>query len=122
MNKLLLAGVVALIPIKVFAQTPVASAAPVASGLATPTGNEVSFALGGYNYVEPCDLKISIHGPKYAGEYTGTFALNPARHWFASANAKAMVGTTSYDGWCAPWLIVPERASPNGYLLDLGDY
>jgi len=122
MNRFLLAGAITLIPSSVFAQTPAAGAAPVAPGLATPTGHEVSFVLGGYNYVEPGDLHISIHGPKYAGEYTGTFALNPARHWFARANAKAMVGTTSYDGWCAPWLIVPESTSPNGYLLDLGDY
>ena len=120
MKRLLLAGAIALIPCQVFAQTPGRAAAD--AGLATPTGHEVSVGVAGYNYIEPGDLRISIHGAKFVGEYAGTFLLNPRQHWFARANARATIGSTTYDGWCAPWLIVPDSTSPNGYALDLGDY
>jgi hypothetical protein len=120
MNRLLLASVIALIPSSVFAQTP--GTAVVVPILATPKGHEVGVGLGGYDYVEPGDLRISIHGAKFAAEYTGTFSLNQRQHWFARATARTAMGRTTYDGWCAPWLIVPESASPNGYALDLGDF
>jgi hypothetical protein len=89
--------------------------------LATPAAHEVSFAVGGYNYVEPGDTSISIHGPKIGGEYTGTMVINSHRHWFLQTDARGLVGHTTYDGWCSPFLITPDRTSPNGYALDIGD-
>ena len=94
----------------------------VATSLATPIGHEVSFAVAGYKYVEPGDTSISIHGPKFGGGYTGTMSLDPARHVFLQAEARGLAGRTTYDGWCAPFLITPDNRSPNGYALDLGDY
>lgn len=113
MKRLLCAGAIALIPFRAFAQTPT---------LATPMGHDVNVSVSGYTYIEPGDLPISIHGAKFGGEYTGTFSLNQRQHWFARANARGTVGGATYDGWCAPWLIVPGSTSPNGYALDLGDY
>ena len=113
MKRVLLAGLIALIPSRVFAQ---------AASLATPTGHEANVAVSGYNYIEPGELTISIHGAKFGGEYTGTMPLNKRRHWFAEANVRGRVGSTTYDGWCSPWLITPNSDSPNGYELDLGDY
>jgi hypothetical protein len=89
--------------------------------LATPTGHEVNAGVGGYKYVEPGDTSISIHGPKFSAEYTGTFSLSQSRHWFAKANARGTTGHTTYDGWCSPFLITPDSSSPNGYALDIGD-
>jgi hypothetical protein len=88
----------------------------------TMPGHELTFDVGSYNYVEPGDLKISIHGVKFGGEYTGTFLASASRHWFVQANVAAKTGTTNYDGWCAPWIITPDRTSPNGYALDVGDF
>ena len=99
----------------VFAQT-----SPTA-GLTTPLGHEFSVTFGGYNYVEPGDQNISIHGPKIGGEYTGTFAISKSHHWFAQGNFRAIAGKTTYDGWCSPYLIEPNSGSPNGYLLNIGD-
>ena len=87
--------------------------------LGTPSGNDVNISVSGYKYTEPDGLAISIHGPKVGGEYTGTKAFN--RHWFAQANFRAQTGHTTYDGWCSPFLIVPNNSSPNGWALDLGD-
>jgi hypothetical protein len=120
MKRLLLACLVALIPLRAFAQTPGRAAAD--AGLATPMGHDVTVGVGGYTYTEPGDLSISIHGAKFGGEYTGTFSLDRHRHWFARANARTTIGRTTYDGWCSPWLIVPDSTSPNGYALDVGDY
>jgi hypothetical protein len=89
--------------------------------LTTPIGHEVTIHIGGYNYVEPGDLKISIHGAKVGGGYTGAWALN-RRHWFVKADARGSAGRATYDGWCAPYLITPDSTSPNGYFLDLGEY
>ena len=91
------------------------------TSLATPAGHEVDFGIGGYKYVEPGDTSISIHGPKFGGGYTGTIALNSRQHWFLQANARGLLGSTTYDGWCSPFLITPDNRSPNGYALDLGD-
>ncbi|HTM33019.1 MAG TPA: hypothetical protein VL263_17025 [Vicinamibacterales bacterium] len=129
LRKLLLAGLTAFIPFHALAQTSGSTSgsaqspvtAPVESTLATPVGHEVSFGVGGYKYVEPGDTSISIHGPKFGGEYTGTMSLNPARHWFLQAEAKGLFGHTTYDGWCSPFLITPDSRSPNGYALDLGE-
>jgi hypothetical protein len=127
----LLCIVVALLPVQAYAQGTNSTSAPSVqtratagadSVLATPEGHELSVGFSSYNYVEPGDLKISIHGPKFIGEYTGTVLFNPQRRWFAKANVRASMGSTSYDGWCAPWMITPDSSSPNGYALDLGDY
>ncbi len=77
--------------------------------------------MGRYTYVEPGALGISIHGAKFGGKYTGTVSLDRRRHWFAQANARLIVRNASYTGWCSPWLITPNSASPNGYELDEGD-
>jgi hypothetical protein len=116
MKRLLFAGVMALIPSQAFAQT-----AAVDTSLATPTGHEVNVIVGSYTYIEPGALRISIHGPKVGGEYTGTLSLNKRRHWLAQADVQGIIGNATYDGWCSPWLIGPNSASPNGYELDLGD-
>ncbi|HXT70072.1 MAG TPA: hypothetical protein VN700_09980 [Vicinamibacterales bacterium] len=116
---LIVAALIALIPFPVFAQTGGAKpgAPPPASA-----GHELTFGLGWYDYVEPSDTSISIHGAKFAGEYSGVFSIGGRRHWFVRANARASFGSTNYDGWCGPWLITPNSASPNGYALDIGDY
>ena len=88
--------------------------------LATPTKVDVNVSLGGYSYVEPGDLRISIDGLKVGGEFTGAVSLNKTHRWFAQANVRGLVGNTSYTGWCMPWLIRPNSASPNGYELGLG--
>ena len=119
MNRSVLICAFTLLPIQLLAQTP-GSQADVAP--TTPAGHELNVSLGGYNYVEPGDTRISIHGIKLGGEYTGTFLLNERRHWFAQANVRGNIGKTDYDGFCAPWFITPDRNSPNGYFLDLGEY
>ena len=90
------------------------------AGLATPTGHEVNVSIGGYTYKEPGSLSISIDGLKIGGEYTGTLSVNKRRHWFAQADVRATIGDVTYTGWCSPFLITPNSASPNGYKLDFG--
>src|SRR6185436_18636097 len=48
-------------------------------------------------------------------------SLGRRQHWFAIANVRGTTGNVTYQGWCFPWLITPDRSSPNGYALDLGD-
>lgn len=131
MKTLFFAGVMTLISIQAFAQTHDSMSTPPAqlpgavaanAGLATPTGHEVSFNLGSYTYSEPDAPSISIHGTKVGGEYTGTLSLDKRRHWFAQADVRGTTGKVTYDGWCSPFLITPNSASPNGYELDLGDF
>lgn len=98
-----------------------AQAPDSAAGLATPIGHDVNVSLGWYDYIEPGDTSISIHGPKVAGEYTGTFSVNKNRHWFAQADVRGIFGNTTYNGWCSPFFIAPNSSSPNGYELDIGD-
>src|SRR5262249_22444856 len=107
------AGIAALISSQAFAQTDV--------GLATPTGHEVNATVGSYTYTEPGAQSISIHGPKVGGEYTATRSLSKQRHWFGQANVRGIIGSTNYTGWCSPFLITPNSASPNGYELDFGN-
>ena len=127
---LFLAGVAALISSQAFAQTPEStstrsaqsqSAAAVDAGLATPTGHEVNVSVGGYTYSEPGAQSISIHGVKVAGEYTATLSLGKRRHWFAQTDVRGTIGSATYTGWCSPFLITPNSASPNGYELDFGE-
>ena len=113
LKRLLVVGSIAFIPSQAFAQ--------VDATLATPAGHELIFGLGYYDYVEPGDTSISIHGPKFRAGYTGTMSLNPDQHWFLQADARGLFGSTTYDGWCSPFLIAPSSASPNGYALDFGD-
>lgn len=130
MKRLLLTGVIALIASRAFAQAPDSISTPLAqrgpagadAGLATPMGHEVNASVGSYKYIEPGAQSISIHGAKVAGEYTATVSLNQRRHWFAQADVRGSIGSTTYTGWCSPFLITPNRASPNGYALDLGDF
>jgi len=131
LKKLLFVGSIAFIPSQAFAQTfgsisTQSTQAPGATqvdvtGLATPAGHEVSVDVGNYEYVEPGETSISIHGPKFGGGYTGTKSLNASRHWFLQADARGLFGSATYDGWCSPLLIAPERTSPNGWALGLGD-
>ena len=110
MKRLLWAGVLALVPLRASAQ--------VAEG--TRAGHEVSVVVSGYTYVEPGSLRISIHAAKIGGEYTGTLLLSRRRHWFAQADVFGTAGSATYQGWCSPWLLIPNSGSPNGYALDLG--
>ena len=80
----------------------------------------MSVGLGGYRYGEPGAQRVSIHGLKVAGEYTSTLSLSKRRHWFFQANLRGALGRVTYDGYCRPWLIRPDSASPNGYVLGLG--
>ena len=70
----------------------------------------MNVSLGSYNYVEPGALRISIHGVKVGGEYTGSVMLDRRRHWFAQADVQGTIGNVSYDGWCSPWLITPTSS------------
>ena len=103
----------------------VSSAAFAQSGaesvLATPTGNEISATVSGYDYKEPGAQNISIHGAKFGGDYTGTLSINRRHHWFAQVNVRGLTGNVTYDGWCSPFFITPNSVSPNGYELDIGD-
>ncbi len=127
MKALVLAGLMALMASRAFAQTPDSTLAAERHGaatdsLATPTGHEVSFTLGNYTYEEPGATSITIHGAKLGGEYTGTLSLDKRRSWFAQVDVRGTIGNVTYDGWCSPSLITPNSASPNGYELDFGDY
>jgi hypothetical protein len=127
---LFLAGVIALMSSQAFAQTPDSKPIPLAQpdgagavdvSLATPAGHEVNASVASYNYIEPGGQSISIHGAKVGGEYTATLSLNKRRHWFAQTGVQGTIGNVTYTGWCSPFLITPNRASPNGYELDVGD-
>ncbi|MGE5360460.1 MAG: hypothetical protein ACM3NQ_15700 [Bacteroidales bacterium] len=134
MRALLLAGVIALVAPQavaqtVFTSTPAVERPPLQGqrsarsddgGLATPTGHQVDFSVSTYTYNEPSSTSISIHGPKIGGEYAGTISLDKDRHWFAQADVRGIAGGVTYDGWCSPFLITPNSASPNGYALDFG--
>src|SRR5438046_1430194 len=98
------AGAIALIPSHAVAQTPDSLSSPPAqphgaaavdASLATPTGHEVNVSLGSYTYSEPGALRISIHGIKTGGEYTGTLSLNQRQHWFAQADVRATIGNVT---------------------------
>jgi len=130
MKALVLGSLIALASFQAFAQTsdsvPSAAVQPrgataVDASLATPTGHEVDVSVGSYTYVEPGSLRISIHGAKIGGEYTGTLSLNRRQQWFAQGDVRGTAGNTTYDGWCSPFLITPDSGSPNGYALDIGD-
>jgi len=124
MKKFLLAAAIALLPSQAFPQTPVSRPVPPATvepGVATRTGNEVNVSVDNYNYIEPGTLRISIHAPKIGVEFISTAPLNEDHHWFAQTDLRATFGNAAYDGFCLPWLITPNSASPNGYELDLGD-
>jgi len=129
-KRILFAWLIACIPFAAFAQTSDSTStspdrpnhtASDDENLNTPTGSEVNFGMGHYTYVEPGTAKISIHGQKFSGGYTGTFSLNENQHWFVQAGVQGFMGHTTYDGWCSPYLITPESTSPNGYALDFGD-
>ena len=117
-----------LIASQAFAQAP-SSMPPatrsIATGdggeLATLPGNELSAGVSSYAYNEPGSQPIKIHAPKFVAEYTGTFSISKKSHWFGQAQARGLVGNTTYDGYCYPFLITPEPLSPNGWALGVGD-
>jgi hypothetical protein len=126
MKTLVMTAVVTLMASNGFAQTPDPIApsnasVPLETSLETPTGHDVSAGFASYTYREPGDHPISIHGARFVGDYTGTLSLNKQRQWFAQANVRGTLGSVGYDGWCSPFLITPDSASPNGYALDVGD-
>jgi hypothetical protein len=125
MKTLVVAGVVALVSSSAFAQTPDSlprsDRSAVETTLATPIGHELSAGIASYIYREPGAHSISIHGARFVGDYSGTLSLNKERHWFAQAQGRATLGDVAYNGWCSPFLITPDSASPNGYALDVGD-
>jgi hypothetical protein len=97
-------------------------AAASATGLSTPTGNELSAGVSGYTYREPgTGQPISIHGAKFVAGYTGTASLSERRRWFIQVDLRGVMGNVTYDGWCSPFFIAPNSASPNGYELDIGN-
>lgn len=112
MKILLAAGLAVLMSSQALAQDDVS--------LATPIGQEVNVSIGGYTYTEPGTQSISIDGLKVGGEYTSTLSLSQRRHWFAQADVRGTFGDVTYSGWCSPFLITPNSASPNGYELDFG--
>jgi len=116
MKTLFLTNVIALMAATAFAQT-----GTVEGNLATPTGHDVSAGVGSYTYREPGAQAISIHSAKFVADYAGTLSLNKRRHWFAQAQAEGVVGNAAYTGWCYPFVITPDGASPNGYDLGVGD-
>lgn len=122
-----LAGFVVLVASCVFAQTsqatgsPSRQTAPAEETLSTPAGHELSVGIGSYTYREPGDQAISIHGPKFVGEYAGTLSVGGRQHWFFQGDVRSTLGSVKYDGWCSPYVITPNPASPNGYALDIGD-
>lgn len=87
----------------------------------TPTGQDVSGIVSGYTYVEPGETSISIHAPKFGGEYTTTLLIDEQRRWFMQGNVRGTIGAATYTGWCSPYLIRPNNSSPNGYVLGIGD-
>jgi hypothetical protein len=48
-------------------------------------------------------------------------SLSASQHWFVQADAQGLFGSTTYDGWCSPFLITPDSTSPNGYALGFGE-
>jgi hypothetical protein len=118
LNRLLLLGSLVMLTTPAMAQT---SSVPGDAAVATPSGSVVSAGVASYTYREPGDQAISIHGPKFVADYTGTASLSERRHWFVQASARAALGSATYDGWCSPFFIAPDRASPNGYRLGIGD-
>jgi hypothetical protein len=52
------------------------------------------FGVGGYEYVEPGDMSISIHGPKFGADIS-TMSLNRAQHWFLQADAQGVFGSAT---------------------------
>ena len=124
MKTLFITGVITLIASHAFAQAPDAiprSTVAVEDSLATPTGHEVSAAVASYTYREPGAQAISIHGAKFLANYIGTLSLNERRHWFFQGDVRGMLGNVTYNGWCSPFVITPDSASPNGYALDVGN-
>lgn len=99
---------------------PAAAQAPADAPVGTRTGHDISVSVGHYTYIEPGPLRISIHGPRIGGDYTGTLPLNRRRRWFVSANVRGNAGSVAYDGWCLPFQITPDSRSANGYALGLG--
>ena len=118
-RSLVLAGLMTLTATSVLAQTTTHTSI-IRSPLLTRPGHELNLSLQHYDYTEPDPVDISIHGPKFGAEYTGTFELSQRRGWFARLNVRGTGATADYDGNCRPWFIAPDNTSANGYRLGLG--
>ena len=126
MRILVVSGVITLMTSVAFAQTPDPlppsnPSAEAAHDLGTPAGHELSAGLASYTYREPGAHDISIHGTRFVTDYTGTLSISKRHQWFAQAELRSTLGTVAYTGWCSPFMLTPEPASPNGYALDVGD-
>jgi len=126
MKRLVVAAAITLMATTTSAQTPdpvppAHSSADLGSDLGTRTGHELSAGLASYTYREPGTHDISIHGTRFVTDYAGTASIYQRRHVFAQAQLQTTLGNVSYTGWCSPFIITPEPASPNGYALDVGD-
>jgi hypothetical protein len=120
-TRLVLAGLMAMSSSAAFAQAPATTPPPAPSnGLGTAAGHEFNVSVQQYEYVEPLEIDVRMHGVKFGLEYTGTFSVGAARRWFVQLNARATGFVVDYDGSCRPWRIVPSEASPNGYRLTVG--
>lgn len=117
MKTLFLTGVLTLLASHASAQKTAGE-----GSLATPHGHELSAGIASYTYREPGGSQpISIHGPKFAADYSGTVSLSTRHKLFAQGQVETTLGNAAYDGWCSPFFITPNSASPNGYELDIGD-
>ena len=99
MKLFLPAVLIALISSPAFAQTSRSTSTQSSqssaadNSLVTPPGHEVNFGMGGYKYVEPGDTSISIHGPKFAFGYLGTWSVS--NRWFVKGDARGSYGNTT---------------------------
>jgi hypothetical protein len=120
-KRLVLSSVIVVSSSAAFAQTPATPPPPApANPLGTRAGHELTVSVQQYEYVEPLEIDVRMHGLKFGLEYTGTFSVGAARRWFVQLNARATGFMVDYDGSCRPWQIVPSQASPNGYRLTVG--
>jgi hypothetical protein len=120
-TRLVLAGLMAMSSSAAFAQAPATTPPPAPSnGLGTAAGHELNVSVQQYEYVEPLEIDVRMHGVKFGLEYTGIFSVGAARRWFVQLNARATGFMVDYDGSCRPWRIVASEASPNGYRLTVG--
>lgn len=87
------AAALVLIAAQAIAQVPAPEAG--SDSVATPAGQDVAITVSRYNYQEPDAPGISIHGAKVGVDYTGTWSLDRRNHWFAQANVRGLVGTTT---------------------------
>src|SRR5262252_11155317 len=79
--------------------------------------------LAGGNECQRCWLSLyRTRGAEHIDpRCQGWSRVHGRRHWFAQTGVRGTIGNVTYTGWCSPFLITPNRASPNGYELDVSD-